>query len=109
MVKDFVACNEVRKDIFVKGAKFAGFVGHSMAKMLSASGGPWTPLGALPPGTRYRLVLLTRHGVPPTTDPFRRLCMELGHLGHLSRPGHRVIILTWCEAQVFPLFNKIPR
>jgi len=37
--KDFVACNEVRKDIFRKGAKFAGSVGHSMAKMLSASGG----------------------------------------------------------------------
>jgi len=31
---------------------------------------PWTPLGALPPYPRYRLVLRTRHGAPPTTDPF---------------------------------------
>ena len=50
--------------------------------MLSASGGlrppdqglcPWTPLGALPPDPRYKLVLRTRHGAPKTTDPFRRL------------------------------------
>jgi len=34
---------------------------------------PWTPLGALPPNPRYRLVLRTRHGAPPITDPFRRL------------------------------------
>jgi len=34
---------------------------------------PWTPLGALPPDPRYTLVLRTRHGAPPTTDPFRRL------------------------------------
>jgi len=40
--------------------------------------------------------------------------MELGHwvtgsmrhLGHLSRPGHRVIILTQCETRVFPVFEK---
>ena len=32
VVKDFVACNEVRKDIFWKGAKFAGSVGHPMTK-----------------------------------------------------------------------------
>jgi len=36
--------------------------------------------------------------------------MELGHwvtgpMGHLSRPGHRVIILTQCETRVFP-FSK---
>jgi len=38
--------------------------------------------------------------------------MELGHwvtgsmdhLGHLLRPGHRVIILNWCES--FPVFEK---
>ena len=61
-----------------------------MTKMLSASGGlrppdpltrdqglcPWTLLGALPPDPRYRLVLRTRHGAPPTTDPFRRLWRE---------------------------------
>jgi len=35
-------------------------------KMLSASGGlcPLTPLGALPPDPRYRLVLSTSHGAP---------------------------------------------
>jgi len=37
--------------------------------------------------------------------------MELGHwvtglMGHLSRPGHRVIILTRCDTRVFPVFEK---
>ena len=38
--------------------------------------------------------------------------MELGHwvtgsmVGHLLRPGHRVIILTRCETRVFPVFEK---
>jgi len=32
---------------------------------------------------------------------------SMGHLGHLSRPGHRVIILTRCETRVFPVFEKI--
>ena len=31
---------------------------------------------------------------------------SMGHLGHLSRPGHRVIILTRCETRVFPVFEK---
>ena len=43
--------------------------------------------------------------------------MELGHwvtgsvdhLGHLSRPGHWVIILSRCETQVFPVFEKMPK
>ena len=40
--------------------------------------------------------------------------MELGHwvtgsMGHLSRPGHRVIILTRCETRVFPVFEKSQR
>jgi len=32
----------------------------------------------------------------------------MGHLGHLSRPGHLVIILTRCESEtrVFPVFEK---
>ena len=30
---------------------------------------------------------------------------SMGHLGHLSRPGHRVIILTRCETRVFPVFE----
>ena len=43
--------------------------------------------------------------------------MELGHwvtgsmvhLGHLSRPDHRVIILTRCQTRVFPVFEKMPK
>jgi len=43
--------------------------------------------------------------------------MELGHwvtgstvhLGHLSRPDHRVIILTRCQSRVFPVFEKMPK
>ena len=34
---------------------------------------------------------------------------SMGHLGHLSRPGHRVIILTRCETRVFPVFEKCPK
>jgi len=33
----------------------------------------------------------------------------MGHLGHLSRPGHRVIILTRCETWVCPVFKKCPK
>jgi len=32
--------------------------------------------------------------------------VSMGHLGHLSRPGHRVIILTRCETRVFQVFEK---
>jgi len=40
--------------------------------------------------------------------------MELGHwvtgsMGHLSRPGHRVIILTQSETRVFSFFKKMPK
>jgi len=31
---------------------------------------------------------------------------SVGHLGHLLRPGHQVIILTRCETRVFPVFEK---
>jgi len=35
---------------------------------------------------------------------------SVGHLGHLSRPGHRVIIiLTQCETRVFPVYEKMPK
>jgi len=34
---------------------------------------------------------------------------SMGHLGHLSRPGHRVIILTRCETRVFAVFEKMPK
>jgi len=30
----------------------------------------------------------------------------IGHLGHLSRPGHRVIILTRCETGFFQQQEK---
>ena len=74
---------------FWKGPKFAGSVRHPMTKMLSATGGlcppdqgfcPWTPLGALSPDPRYRLVLRTRHGASqPLTpsaayDPLEKSC-----------------------------------
>jgi len=32
-----------------------------------------------------------------------------GSMGHLSRLGHRVIILIRCETRVFPVFEKSPR
>jgi len=40
--------------------------------------------------------------------------MELGHwvtgsMGHLSRQGHRVIILTRCETRVLTVFEKMPK
>jgi len=31
---------------------------------------------------------------------------SLGHLGRLSRPGHRVVILTRCDTRVFPVFER---
>ena len=34
---------------------------------------------------------------------------SMGYLGHLSRLGHRVIILTRCETRVFPVFEKMPK
>ena len=34
---------------------------------------------------------------------------SMGHLGHLPRPGHRVIILTRCETRVFSGFRKKPK
>jgi len=30
---------------------------------------------------------------------------SMGHLGHLSRPGHRVVILTRWETRVLPVFH----
>jgi len=31
------------------------------------------------------------------------------HLDHLSHPGHRVIMLTWCKSRVFQFSKKSPR
>ena len=39
-------------------------------------------------------------------EPGHWVTGSMGHLGHLSRPGHRVIILTRCETRVFPVFEK---
>ena len=79
---------------FWKGAKFAGSVGHPMTKMLSASGGlrppdqglcPWTPLGALPPDLRYRLVLRTRHGASQPLTP--SAAYDPPGKNHVGAPG----------------------
>jgi len=53
-------------------------------------------------------------GVPSNFgDPYVELghwvTGSVGHLGHLSRPGHRVIILTRRETRVFPVFEKMPK
>jgi len=37
---------------------------------------PWSPLGAAPPNTRYRLALLARHGPPPFAKSWIRPCMD---------------------------------
>jgi len=34
---------------------------------------------------------------------------SMGHLSHLSRPAHQVIILTRCETRVFPVHEKMPK
>ena len=76
------------KGHFWKGAKFAGSVGHPMTKMLSASEGlrPPDPLtSGSAPGPRWGLypqtpVIRSCSALamvpPPTTDPFRRLCVH---------------------------------
>jgi len=48
-------------------------------------------------------------GPPSMEQTWNWVTGSMGHLGHLSRLGHRVIILTQCETQVFPVFEKIPR
>ena len=50
-------------------------------------------------GGRYRLSV-------PDMELGHWVTGSMGHLGHLSRPGHRVIILTRCETRVFPVFEK---
>jgi len=41
-------------------------------------------------------------------DTYQTWNWVIGSPGHLSRPGHRVIIMTRCETQVFPVFEKCP-
>jgi len=43
-----------------------------------------------------------------TTTTVRHGTGSMGHLGHLSRPGDRVIILTWYETRIFPFSKKMP-
>ena len=73
-----------RVEIRMQGLNLPAPLDIQWPKMLSASGGfalltPWPgaltldPAGGSTPRTRYTLVLRTRHGAPPTTDPFRRL------------------------------------
>jgi len=57
--------------------------------------------------------IVTVNSVTPL-HPMYIADMELGHwvtgsVGHLSRPGHRVIILTQYEIRVFSGFRKSPR
>ena len=39
-------------------------------------------------------------------EPGHWVTESMGHLDRLSRPGHRVIIMTQCETRVFPIFEK---
>ena len=54
-----------------------------------------------------RLAWLT--GTTPDMELGDWITDSMGHLGHLSRPGHRVIILTRCETRIFPVFEKMPK
>ena len=45
-------------------------------------------------------------GPPSMEQTWNWVTGSMGHLGHLSRLGHRVIILTQCETQVFPVLKK---
>ena len=45
---------------------------------------------------------------PPDTELGQWVTGSVGHLGHLSRPGHRVIILTRCDTRVYPVLEKKP-
>ena len=62
VVEDFVACNEVRKDIFGKGLTLLAPLDIQLRKCFQLQ-------GALPPDPRYRLVLRTRHGAPQPLTP----------------------------------------
>jgi len=45
----------------------------------------------------------------PKNQTWNWVTGSMGHLGHLSRPSHRVIILIRCETRVFPVFEKMPK
>jgi len=48
-----------------------------------------------------------RRGVKTDMELDHWVTGSMGHLGHLSRPGHRVIILTRCETRVFPFSKNV--
>ena len=57
---------------------------------------------------KHRLLrrLATDNAHTPDMELGHWVTGSMGHLGHLSRQGHRVIILIRCETRVFPLFEK---
>jgi len=84
VVKDFVACNEVRKDIFGKGLNCRlrwtpndqnafSFRGASLTLTRGSASGPRWGLCSQTPviGSCSAFAM-----VPPTTDPFRLLCVQ---------------------------------
>ena len=49
---------------------------------------PWTPLGALTPDPRYRLVLRTRHGAP---QPLTPSAAYASHEGRVLTGANRIV------------------
>ena len=61
-------------------------------------------------GAAYCYTCRTQRGLSvPDMELGHWVTSSMGHLGHLSRPGHRVIILTQCETRVFPVFETMPK
>jgi len=81
VVKDFVACNEVRKDIFGKGLSLPAPLDIQWPKCFHLQGGFASLTRGSAPGPRWGLCPQTpvigscSHSswCPPTTDPFCRL------------------------------------
>ena len=67
-----------------------------------------TVTSIVPAPQTMRTVPLT-NVTAPDTELGHWVTGSMGHLGHLSRAGHRVIILTRCETRVFPVFEKMPK
>ena len=87
-VRPFIPCSA--RHFFGKGLNLPAPLDIQWPKCFQLPGGadqglcPWAPLGALPPDPRYRLVLCTRHGVPPTTHPSNRRLWS----SRLEPPSH---------------------
>ena len=76
----------------------------------------WRQTVAVPPVHAYRPRPTTlqfthnpHHQLLPDMVLGHWVTGSMGHLDHLSRLGHRVIILTRCETRVFPVFEKKPK